>query len=65
VFSSHKIYHQHVSLAVETIISVTYKNIWNPNNVSKYVSAPLDVTRNVTKLLHNHWISVYLLLKGN
>jgi len=55
------IYHQHVSIAVATTISVTYKNIRNPNNISKCVSAPFGVTRNVLKLLHNQWISILII----
>ena len=32
---SHPLRHQHVSVAVATIIRVNYKNIMNPNNWQK------------------------------
>ena len=38
-------YHQHVPIAVSTITGVTYKNIRNPNNLSKCISEPLAVTK--------------------
>jgi len=44
---SHTVHHQHVSIAVATIVKVTYKNVRNPNSLSKCVSEPLDVTKNV------------------
>ena len=42
---SHIIYHQHVSISVATIFKVTYKNIGNPNNLSKRISEPMDITK--------------------
>jgi hypothetical protein len=37
-------YHQRVSIAVVTILRVTYRNIKNPYNLSRSISEPLDVT---------------------
>jgi hypothetical protein len=36
-------------ITIVTIIRVTYKNIRNPNNLSKCKSEPLDVTKNLIK----------------
>ena len=62
---SRTIHYQHVSIAVATIIRVTYKNIRNPNDLSKCTSDPLHVTKNVLNFLYFHWISAYLLLKSD
>jgi len=39
---SHIINHQHVSTIVATVFMVSYKNIRNPNNLSKRISEPLE-----------------------
>jgi len=39
---SHTIYHQYVSNTVATNFMVSYKNIRNPNNLSKRISEPLE-----------------------
>jgi len=38
-------------ITIMTIIRVTYKNIGNPNNLSKCKSEPLDVTKNLGKFI--------------
>jgi hypothetical protein len=55
-------FHQRVSTAVAIILRATYKNIRNPNGLLKYLSEPLDVTKNASYFLHSHWISACLLL---
>ena len=45
------IHYQHVSTAVATIIKVTNKNTRDPNSLSKYVSEPFSVTKNVSNFL--------------
>jgi len=44
---SNTVHHQHVSITVMTVIRVTYRNIRNTNSLSKCLSEPLDVTKNV------------------
>ena len=50
---SHIIHHKYVSIIVATNIRVTYKNIRNPNKVSKCVSEQLDVTKMVSDFLYS------------
>ena len=50
---SRTVRHQHVSLAVDTIFRVTYKNIMNANSLSNGTSEPLDVTKKVLNVLHS------------
>jgi len=61
---SHTIHYQHFSIAVATIIRVTYKNIRNPNSLSKCISDPVHVTKIVLSFVYIQWISAYLLLKS-
>jgi len=42
---SHTIHHQHVAVTFMTIFRVTYKNIRNPNDLSKCTREPLNVRR--------------------
>jgi len=53
-FLTRSLHHQHVSIAFATIFRVNDKNIRNPNSLSKHISKPLDVTRNVSNFLHSH-----------
>ena len=47
------------------MITVTYKNVGNPNNLSKCVSEPVDVPKNVSNFPHSHYISACLLLQSD
>jgi hypothetical protein len=47
---SHVIRHQHVSIAVATVITVTYKITRSPNGLSNCISEPLDVYKECLKL---------------
>ena len=52
-FISRTIHHEHVSIVVETIFMVTYRNISYANSLSKSTSEPLDVTRNALNYLRS------------
>jgi hypothetical protein len=41
---THTVYHQHVSITVAPITRVTYKNIRNPNKLSKHTNELIVVT---------------------
>jgi hypothetical protein len=53
-------HHQRVSVSITTVIKVTYKNIMNPDFLSKCM-----VTKNTWNFLYSHWISDYLLITSN
>jgi hypothetical protein len=57
------IHYQYVSTAVATIIKATNQNIGDSNNLSKYLSEPLRVTKKVSDFLYSHRVSAYLPLK--
>lgn len=44
---SNTVHHQHISVTTVTVIRVTYRSIRNPNSLSKHLSEPLDVKKNV------------------
>jgi len=59
-FISRAIHHQHVSIVVETIFMVTYRNIRNANSLSKSTSEVLGVTKNVLNYLRSLDIYIYI-----
>ena len=61
----HVIRHQRVSVAVAAMIRVTWKNAGSPNSLSKCISEPVDVTKNISNFPHCHCMSTSLLQKSD
>jgi hypothetical protein len=57
--------HHHVSIAVATMIRVTYKNDSYLKSLSKRTNELVDVTKNASNFPHSHCVSAFLLLKSD
>ena len=51
---SHTVHHQHVSITIVIVIRLIYRNIRNPNSLSKCITEPLQVTKNALNFLYSH-----------
>jgi hypothetical protein len=62
---SHTIHHQHISVTFVIIVRLIYRNIRNPNSLTKCITEPLEVTKNALTFLYSNWISPYLPLESD
>ena len=51
---SHTVHYQHVSITIIIVVRLIYRNIRNPNSLSKCITEPLEVTKNALNFLYSH-----------
>ena len=51
---SHTVHHQHISVTFVIVVRLIYRNVRNPNSLSKCIPEPQEVTKNALNFLYGH-----------